>query len=97
MPVGGRSIQVMRIFGIRIGVSASWFVVLFLMIVLLARSAHYLVAVGAALLFYVSLVLHELGHALVARAQGIEVKRIDLWFFGGLAQLTREPRSPGAE
>src|SRR5439155_13107840 len=44
-----------------------------------------------------SLVLHELGHALVARRQGIDVQRIDLWFFGGLAQLSREPRSPGAE
>ena len=107
MPVGGGSIQVMRLFGIRIGVSASWFVVLFLLIFLLSANFQsvldgsdtqaYLVAVGAALLFYVSLVLHELGHALVARRQGIDVQRIDLWFFGGLAQLSREPRSPGAE
>ena len=107
MPVGTGSIQVMRIFGIRIGVSASWFVVLFLMIFLLSANFQsvldgsdteaYLVAVGSALLFYVSLVLHELGHALVARRQGIDVQRIDLWFFGGLAQLSREPRSPGAE
>src|SRR5213594_3462810 len=107
MPVGGGSIQVMRLFGIRIGVSASWFVVLFLMIFLLSANFQsvldgsdtqaYLVAVGAALLFYVSLVFHELGHALVARRQGIEVERIDLWFFGGLAQLRSEPRSPGAE
>src|SRR3954454_292329 len=107
MPVGGGSIQLMRIFGIRVGVTASWFAVLFLLIFLLSSNFQqvldgsdtqaYVVAVAAALLFYVSLVFHELGHALVARWQGIEVERIDLWFFGGLAQLKREPRSPGAE
>jgi len=41
--------------------------------------------------------MHELGHALVARRQGIEVERIELWFFGGLAQLRGEPRTPGRE
>jgi len=107
VPVGGGSIQLMRIFGIRVGVTASWFAVLFLLIFLLSANFQqvldgsdtqaYLVAVASALLFYVSLVLHELGHALVAKWQGIEVERIDLWFFGGLAQLKREPRSPGAE
>jgi Zn-dependent protease len=104
---GGGSIQLMRIFGIRIGVSVSWFVVLFLLIFGLSANFKnvldgsdteaYLVAVGCAVLFYASLVLHELGHALVARRQGIEVERIELWFFGGLAQLRGEPRTPGAE
>jgi Zn-dependent protease len=104
---GGGSIQLMRIFGIRIGVSLSWFLVLFLVIFGLSTSFRnalggsdskaYAVAVGCTLLFYASLVLHELGHALVARRQGIQVERIELWFFGGLAQLRGEPRSPGAE
>jgi Zn-dependent protease len=104
---GGGSIQLMRIFGIRIGVSVSWFLVLFLVIFGLSTSFKnvldgsdseaYLVAVGCAVFFYASLVLHELGHALVARRQGIAVERIELWFFGGLAQLRGEPRSPGAE
>src|SRR4051794_23673184 len=107
MPFAGGSIQLMRIFGIRIGVSLSWFVVLFLLIFLLSTNFQqaldssdttaYGVAVGCALLFYVSLVLHELGHALVARREGIEVERIDLWFFGGLAQLSRPPDTPGRE
>src|SRR3954454_6189477 len=107
MPIGGGSIQVGRIFGIRIGVNASWFLVLFIVIISLSGSFKdilrgsdtraYSVAVASALLFYFSIVLHELGHALVARWQGIQVERIDLWFFGGLAQLKREPRSPGAE
>jgi len=104
---GGGSIQLMRIFGIRIGVSVSWFVVLFLVIFGLSASFKdvlngsdqeaYLVAVGSAVLFYASLVMHELGHALVARRQGIVVERIDLWFFGGLAQLRSEPRTWAGE
>src|SRR4051794_21277458 len=103
----GGLIQLLRLFGVRIGVSLSWFVVLFLVIFGLSASFKnvldgsdseaYLVAVGCAVLFYASLVMHELGHALVARGQGIAVERIELWFFGGLAQLRGEPRSPGAE
>ena len=55
----------------------------------------YLVAVAAALLFFVSLVLHELGHALVARRNGIGIAGIDLWFFGGVAKMLARPRTPG--
>src|SRR5690242_64494 len=104
---GGGSIQLGRIFGIRIGVTTSWFVVLFLVIFVLSSSFRsvlhgsdtqaYGVAVGATLLFYFSLILHELGHALAARHEGIEVERIDLWFFGGMAQISRQPDTPGAE
>src|SRR6476661_7586599 len=107
MPTGGGSIQLGRIFGIRIGVTTSWFLVLFLLIFLLSGSFRdvlggsdtraYGVAVGATLLFYLSLILHELGHALAARREGIEVERIDLWFFGGMAQISRQPDTPGAE
>jgi Zn-dependent protease len=106
--MGGGSIQLARLFGIRIGASPSWFVVLFLMIYYLSgvfddslrgysRDTAYIVAVAGALLFFFSLVLHELGHALVARRNGIRVSSIELWFFGGLAKLTREPGSPGED
>lgn len=104
---GGGSIQLLRIFGIRIGASPSWFFVLFLMIYWLtgyfgdvlsgSNSAAFFTAVAAALLFFASLVLHELGHALVARRNGIGIAGIDLWFFGGLAKLTKDTDSPGAE
>ena len=85
----------------------SWFIVLFFFIFILSGSFRttldstdtvaYATAVASALLFFVSLVLHELGHALVARRLGIDVLGIDLWFFGGIAKMSRDTDSPGAE
>lgn len=95
---GGASIQLGRVLGIRIGASPSWFVVLFLMIYLL--SGYYdsfVVAVIGAGAFFGSLLAHELGHALAGRREGIGTTGIDLWFFGGFARLSREPRTPGEE
>jgi Zn-dependent protease/sulfur carrier protein ThiS len=105
MPRTG-TIQLARVFGIRIGVSTSWFVVLFFYIWILSGLFHdvlgsgsqaFEVAVASALLFFVSLILHELGHALAARQQGIQIEGIDLWFFGGLAKMRGEAPTPGAE
>ena len=62
-----------------------------------SRTTAYLVAVASVLSFFASLILHELGHALVARRLGIPIAGIDLWFFGGLSQMRREPQSPGEE
>ena len=107
MLVGGSSIQLLRVFGIRIGASPSWFVVLFIFIYLASDyfrdvlggsvTQAYVVAVAAVFLFFVSLVMHELGHALVARREGIEISGIDLWLFGGVAKMARDTTSPGAE
>jgi Zn-dependent protease len=104
---GGSSIQLARLFGIRIGASPSWFFVLFALIYLLtgyfgdvidgSNSEAFLLAVVAALLFFASITLHELGHAVVARRNGIGIAGIDLFFFGGVAKLTRDADSPGAE
>jgi Zn-dependent protease/CBS domain-containing protein len=105
--MGGGSIQLARILGIRVGVSPSWFFVLFLMIYSLSRyfddvltgstNTAYVVAVAGAVLFFASIVLHELGHAIVARRNGIGISGIDLWFFGGIAKMERDAESPGEE
>lgn len=105
---GERSIKLFTVSGIRIGANPSWFLFLFLMIiwlsdyfgdVLIASSTTvaYVTAVAAAILFFASLLLHELGHALMARRLGIGTSGIDLWLFGGVAKLTRDSQTPGEE
>jgi Zn-dependent protease len=101
------SIRLVELFGIRIGVDRTWFLILFLLIFWLSGSFRgalhssngvaYITTVVTALLFFGSLVIHELGHALAARRQGIEVRRIELFLFGGLTQMSRDARSPGEE
>jgi Zn-dependent protease len=101
------SIKLFDLFGFRIGVDASWFLVLFLMIFTLSGAFRqmlhssdtvtYLTAVVSVLLLFASLIAHELGHAVVARRQGIEVKRIDLFLFGGLTQMGRDAATPAED
>jgi Zn-dependent protease len=101
-----RNYQLARIFGIRIGVGISWFFVLFLFILWItgpfhemlggSRTTAYVVAVASVLSFFASLILHELGHALVARRNGLTVAGIDLWAFGGITR-TGESKNPGME
>jgi Zn-dependent protease/CBS domain-containing protein len=54
-------------------------------------------AIIATVLFFVSLLAHELAHSLVAKAQGLPVRSITLWLFGGVSSIEKQPRSPGAE
>ena len=60
-------------------------------------STYLLTGLVAALLLFASVVAHEFGHALVAQAEGIPVKRITLCIFGGIASLERAPGTPGAD
>ena len=62
-----------------------------------APSTYWMAAGLAAITFLVSLLAHELAHALVARRSGIEVTSVTLWLFGGVASLAREPATPAAD
>jgi Zn-dependent protease len=103
-----RTVPLATLFGIRIGVNPSWFFALLLMIVLVggrfdlvlpdaSPTVAYGLAVAAALLFFVSLIAHELGHALAARRFGIQTEGIELWLLGGVARLSRDSRTPREE
>lgn len=101
-----RTFQLARIKGIRVSVGMSWFFVLFLFIFAITGTFHellggsrttaYLVAVASVLSFFVSIVLHELGHAFVARRNGLTVAGIELWALGGITRTTESP-TPGIE
>jgi len=103
------TIQLGRIAGIRIGVNWSWLIVFALIVWSLAAAVfpsqnpgfsdagYVAMGVAAALLFFASLLLHELGHALQARREGVEIEGINLWLFGGVAQFKGGFPSAGAE
>jgi Zn-dependent protease len=102
----GGSLRLAKILGIRVGVNLSWFLVLFLFIfwfqeqftdILGDQSLGFLTAVLTSLGFFGSILLHELGHALAARREGIEVTGIDLFLFGGVMKMSRDTQSPGQE
>jgi Zn-dependent protease len=107
--MAGGGVTLFRIRGIRIAVDYSWFVVLFLIIIWLSGSYRdelnlpqgdsepYFLAVASAILFFASILLHELGHAFVARRHGIGVPAITLWMFGGFARLEKDSDTPGTE
>ncbi len=104
-----RGMTLFQIAGIRINLDLSWFIVFAL--VLLALSAGYfprnypgygsmsylLVGLIATLLFFASVVIHELAHSLVALRSGIEIREITLFIFGGVARITEEPKTPQME
>jgi Zn-dependent protease len=104
---GTRSIKLGTIAGMRIGLDVTWFAMLFVWIFLLSGSFRtalhsssdvaYLIAVVTVLLFYCSLIIHELGHAFVARRSGIQVQRIELYGFGGTTYMSRDSQTPGEE
>jgi Zn-dependent protease len=103
----GRSIKLMTVSGIRIGVDGTWFFMLFLLIFILQGSFRdtldssdmvaYLTTVVTVLLFFVSLIVHELGHAFAARREGIAVSRIELFLFGGTTHMARDSNTPSEE
>ena len=63
----------------------------------LSSTAYWIAGVAGALLFFVSLLVHEMGHALVARDEGIGVRGISLWLLGGVAKLESAPTNARSE
>lgn len=98
-----------KIAGIPIGISWTWLPIFALFVWSLASGVfpssnpglsggvYFAMAVIAALVFFTSLLLHELGHALQARRDGVQIDGITLWFLGGVARFRSGFPSAGAE
>src|SRR5262249_30286946 len=101
--------RLFRLLGIPIYADASWLIIVALLTWSLATGVfpeihrgftaaeYWAMAFISALLFFVCIVLHELGHAVVARARGIPIRGITLFLFGGVAEMTAEPPSASSE
>ena len=97
------------VWGIPIGLHVSWFLVFGLVTWSLAAgyfpaeypgwapSAYWLVGAVTSLVFFASIVVHELGHSWVTLRNAIPIRSITLFIFGGVAQVGREPTAPGVE
>jgi Zn-dependent protease len=102
----GSSFKLATIAGIRVGVSTSWFLVLFVFIywfqgqftdILGDATLGFVTAVLTAAGFFGSILLHEIGHAVAARREGIRVTDIELFMFGGFTRMSRSAATPGQE
>ena len=103
------SIRLGRLFGIEIG--ANWSLIFIFALITWSldssqlpelspghsQTAYLAAAVAGAILFYLSLLAHELSHALIARRSGVKVAGITLWLFGGVSRLEGEPGSARSE
>src|SRR5262245_23079445 len=107
--LGGGSFTLFHVRGIRIAVDWSWFLILFFLIFSMSRTygdalgedatdaAPFALAVASAIGFFASILLHELGHAWAALRRGVGITSIQLWMFGGVANLERESDTPRIE
>ena len=102
------NIRLGRIAGISIGLHYSWFIIAFLIAFSLVAQFHsispawstdavWLAAIGTSVLFFASLLLHELAHSALAKAQGLKVRAITLFALGGISQIESEPTSAKSE
>lgn len=104
-----RSFRIGRLAGIPIGVQPLWLAIVALITWSLGAvyypdqvpgitpAAAYALGLLSALLLFASILLHELGHSLVARRHGVEIEEIDLWLLGGVARMKGYPKTAGDE
>src|SRR6202035_1124 len=98
-------IVIARPFGIPVYISPYWFLIAGLFVFLYGNSAvlagssgvRYVVAAAFVVLLYVSVLIHELSHSLVARGVGLRVRRILLYPLGGFSEIEEEPPTPGRD
>jgi Zn-dependent protease/CBS domain-containing protein len=101
----GSGIVIARPFGIPVYISPYWFVIAGVFILIYANelastlhgSTRYIVAAAFVVLLYVSVLIHELSHCVVARGYGLPVRRILLYPLGGFSEIEVEPQTPGRE
>lgn len=102
------TIRLGRLLGIPVGLDVSWFIIFVLITLSLASyfrglhpnwspALHWTVGLATSLLFFVSVVLHELGHSVIALRYRIPVLSITLFVFGGVARIARDPARPSQE
>lgn len=103
-PAYGSGIPLGRIFGIPIFVHTSWFIIFLLITFTLAiqfrsqhpawtSQQHWILGLATSILFFASVVFHELSHSIVAKHYKIPVQSITLFVFGGLSRIARDPAS----
>jgi Zn-dependent protease/CBS domain-containing protein len=104
-----RGLYIGRIFGIDIHIDWSWIFIFLLVTWSLAvglfpawhpdwsAGLRWGIAVAGSLLFFASILLHELSHSIVAKARGLQARRITLFIFGGMSNIEREPPTPKTE
>jgi Zn-dependent protease/CBS domain-containing protein len=103
------SFRLLRISGIDIGIHYSWLLIFILIAWSLAQGyfpqaypgwtvvTYWVTGVIASLMLFISVLLHELAHSLVAKARGLPVSSITLFIFGGVSNLEKEPEKPSTE
>lgn len=104
-----KEVRIGRILGIQISIDYTWFIIFFLVAAGLSTgwfaqflpdvslALRWLLAGAATVLFFVSVLLHELSHSIVAIRSGMKVSGITLFLFGGVSKLTDEPKSANTE
>ena len=103
------SLRIGRVLDVELRLDYSWFIIFVLVIWMLARGhfpmmhpgwdavTYWVVGGATSVLFFASVVAHELAHSTVSRAVGVPVREITLFIFGGAARLSREPQRPRDE